>query len=43
MDQAERDSENTPKIPLVLYKTNNKKFLVIADAELILPILAEHK
>ena len=42
LDQAERDSENTPKTPIVLYKTNNKKFLVIADAEFILPILAGH-
>ena len=43
LDQAEEDSKNTPKIPLVLYKTNNKKFLVIADAEYLLPILAGHK
>ena len=42
LDQAEEDSKNTPKTPIVLYKTNNKKFLVIADAEFILPILAEH-
>jgi len=42
LDQAEKDSENTPKIPLVLYKTNNKKFLVIGDAEYLLPILSGH-
>ena len=42
LDQAEKDSKNTPKTPIVLYKTNNKKFLVIADAEFILPILAGH-
>jgi len=42
IEQAENDSENTPKIPLVLYKTNNKKFLVIGDAEYLLPILSGH-
>jgi len=42
LEQAEEDSKNTPKIPLVLYKTNNKKFLVIADAEYLLPILCNH-
>ena len=39
LEQAERDSKNTPKIPLVLYKANNKKFVVIGDASLLLPIL----
>ncbi len=42
LEQAERDSKNTPKIPLVLYKSNNKKFLVIGDAEYLLPILCNH-
>ena len=42
LQQAEKDSKNTPKIPLVLYKDNNKKFLVIADAEYLLPILCKH-
>ena len=44
VEQAERDSKNTPKIPIVLYRANNKdKWLIIADAEFILPILAEYK
>ena len=42
LEQAERDSKNTPKIPLVMYKANNNKFLIIADAEYILPILCGH-
>ena len=42
LQQAEKDSENTPKILIVLYKDNNKKFLIIAEAEYILPILAGH-
>ena len=42
LQQAERDSENTPKIPIVLYKDNNKKLLIIAEAEYLLPILAGH-
>ena len=43
VEQAERDSKNTPKIPIVLYRANNKdKWLIIADAKLILPILCKH-
>lgn len=42
LKQAEDDSKNTPKIPLVLYKADGKKFLVIGDAEYLLPILCNH-
>ena len=42
LEQAERDSKNTPKIPLVMYKSNNKKFVIIGDAELLLPILCSN-
>ena len=42
LEQAEKDTLNSSKIPIVLYKANNKKFLIIADAEYILPILCNH-
>ena len=42
LEQAERDSKNTSRIPLVLYKGDYKKFLVIGDAKYLLPILSGH-
>ena len=42
IEQAESDSLDTPKIPLVLFKSNNKEWLVIGKAEFVLPILAGH-
>ena len=39
IEQAERDTEKKGKTPIVLYKATNKKWLVIADAELILKVL----
>jgi len=40
-EQAERDTEKNGKKPIVLYKSTNKKWLVIADAEYILKLLAD--
>ena len=42
LEQAERDSKDTSKVPLVSYKGDYKKFLVIGDAKHLLPILSEH-
>ena len=42
LEQAENDSKDTSRIPLVLYKGDYKKFLVIGDAQYLLPILAGH-
>lgn len=42
LEQAEEDSKNTPKVPLVLYRDKRKKWLVIGDAEYLLPILTNH-
>ena len=41
LEQAERDSGDTDRTPLVLYKGDYKKFLVVADASKILPILEQ--
>jgi len=41
IEQAERDTEKNGKQPIVLYKSTNKKWLVIADAKYILPILVD--
>ena len=41
IEQAERDTEKNGKQPIILYKSTNKKWLVIADAEYILPLLAD--
>ena len=42
VEQAERDSKNTSRVPIVLYKGDYKKFLVIGEAEYLLPILSGH-
>ena len=41
IEQAERDTEKNGKQPIILYKSTNKKWLVIAGAEYILPLLAD--
>ena len=43
LSQVERDSEDTNRTPIVLYKGDYKRFVVIADAQDILPILAKDK
>ena len=43
LEQAQRDSKDTNRTPIVLYKGDYKRFVVIADAEDILPILAKDK
>lgn len=42
LEQAEKDSKNTPKIPIVLYRDKNKKWCVFGDAEYLIPILVNH-
>ena len=43
LGQAEKDSEGTGRTPIVLYKGDYKKFLVIADATQMLPILSDYE
>ena len=43
LKQAENESKHTSRTPIVLYKGDYKRFVVIADAQDILPILAKDK
>ena len=42
LEQAENESKHTSRAPIVLYKGDYKKFVVIGDARYLLLILAGH-